>query len=144
MGAAPPYDQVTVSSTCNYNLSTGSSGYVTSAYGTPSAGEIQFQGLPLTAPDSGQGVNWYQITVGSSGGVQETFDMYLTTEMSGGTPQIVNSGVAIDGLATVTDGSHTAKLAMLGNFGQANFNLGNDDSGHALITYTSTSLHPGR
>ena len=37
------------------------------------------------------------------------------------------------GTLTVTDGVHTARLAMLGNHAAADFTLANDGSGHTLV-----------
>jgi hypothetical protein len=34
----------------------------------------------------------------------------------------------------VTDGSHTANIALLGSYAAANFVMSNDGSGHVLIT----------
>jgi len=52
-------------------------------------------------------------------------------------------GNALSGTLTVSDGSHTVKLTMLGNFVQSNFNVTDDGGGHALITYSATLAHPG-
>ena len=59
------------------------------------------------------------------------------------TATLAYAGTTLSGTLTVTDGTHTAKLAMLGNFAQANFQLGNDGHGDTLITYSATPLHPG-
>ena len=106
MNAPAPYDSLTVSGFNNYTIETTGTGYATGSSGTPATGIIKFTGLPLAAPDSGQGVDWYQIVVGT-GAAQKTFNMYLTTELLGATPEILNpaysvqqaGALAIDGLA---------------------------------------------
>jgi autotransporter passenger strand-loop-strand repeat protein len=52
-------------------------------------------------------------------------------------------GNTLSGTLTVSDGSHTVKLTMLGNFVQSNFSVIDDGGGHAMITYSATAAHPG-
>ena len=57
------------------------------------------------------------------------------------------SGNTLSGTLTVTDGTHTAILALLGNYTVANFKTSNDGHGGTLVTdppvSSGTTLAPG-
>ena len=44
------------------------------------------------------------------------------------------TGNTLSGILTVSDGTHTAQLAMLGNYTIGNFNKANDGHGGTLVT----------
>lgn len=107
-GATPAADVVltTINGSGNYQvISNGSGGYATSAYGIPSAGVVNLLDLPVTASTSGNGVNWYQIVVGT-GSAAKAFNLYLTVDSAGNilNPAYTGQGgsIAIDGLAAIT------------------------------------------
>lgn len=94
-----------ISGSGNYQIvSNGSGGYATSAYGIPSAGVVNLLDLPVTFATSGNGVNWYQIVVGT-GAAAKTFNLYQTVDSAGIlNPAYTSQGgfIAIDGLAAIT------------------------------------------
>ena len=52
------------------------------------------------------------------------------------------SGNSSGGVLTVSDGTTTAAINMIGNYSQANFATANDGGGHTDVTYTGTPLTP--
>ena len=92
----------------NYTISASGSGYAAAYTGAANAGFINIKDMPIAG---GSGVVWYQIEVGSGGGVSKTFNLYETVSSG----QILNpaysgqaGALAIDGLAGVAaNGSAT-------------------------------------
>ena len=105
-GSSTADNTITISGSGNYQIvSNGSGGYTTSSYGSASAGVINLLDLPVTAATSGNGVNWYQIVVGT-GAAAKTFNLYMTVDAAGNilNPAYTGQGgyIAIDGLAAIT------------------------------------------
>jgi autotransporter passenger strand-loop-strand repeat protein len=63
----------------------------------------------------------------------ETIDLVAIAYHSG-TTTLGYTGNALSGTLTVTDGTHTARLAMLGNHAAADFTLADDGGGHTLVS----------
>lgn len=113
-GATSASDVVltTITSSGNYQIvSNGSGGYSTTAYGNPSSGVVNLLDLPVTSAASGNGVNWYQIVIGT-GAAAKTFNFYMTVDSAGNILNPAYTGqagsLAIDGLAAIT-GTGTAQ-----------------------------------
>jgi large repetitive protein len=63
----------------------------------------------------------------------ETIDLVAIAYHSG-TTTLGYSGNTLSGTLTVTDGTHTARLAMLGDHALANFTLADDGHGGTLVS----------
>ena len=59
--------------------------------------------------------------------------IYLTT-VTFATATLGYTGNSLSGTLTVTDGTHTAKLAMLGQYTVASFHLADDNNGGTLVS----------
>ena len=68
-------------------------------------------------------------------GFSDSDKIDLATVAFGSTTSLTYAGSTL----TVTDGAHVARLAMIGTYAQANFQMANDGSGYTLITYSLTT-----
>jgi autotransporter passenger strand-loop-strand repeat protein len=55
----------------------------------------------------------------------------------------VEAGSNLSGMLSVTDGIHTAKIELLGQYSAANFHLSSDGTGGTLVTDPPSALHIG-
>jgi autotransporter passenger strand-loop-strand repeat protein len=148
-GATPAADVVltTITSFNNYQFaSNGSGGYTTTTYGSPVAGVVNLLNLPVTPATSGNGVNWYQIVIGT-GAAAKTFNWYVTVDSAGNilNPAYTGQGgsIAIDGLAAIT-GTGTGQYVTAANGGMtiSFFQGGTNTLDPSLLTTVSGTLLP--
>lgn len=135
----------TISGSGNYQIvSNGSGGYATSAYGIPSAGVVNLLDLPVTFATSGNGVNWYQIVVGT-GAAAKTFNLYQTVDSAGIlNPAYTGQGgfIAIDGLAAITGTGTGQYLTSNSGMTISFFPGGTNTLDPSLLTTVSGTLVP--
>ncbi|WP_295144288.1 hypothetical protein [uncultured Reyranella sp.] len=135
----------TISGSGNYQIvSNGSGGYATSAYGIPSAGVVNLLDLPVTLANSGNGVNWYQIVVGT-GAAAKTFNLYQTVDSAGIlNPAYTGQGgfIAIDGLAAITGTGTGQYITSSGGMTISFFQGGTNTLDPSLLNTVSGTLVP--
>jgi autotransporter passenger strand-loop-strand repeat protein len=97
--------------------------------GTAGTGTIGFAGAGTLKLDHYTGFGTPTIS-----GMVDTSQKIDLADISFSTATLGYSGNALSGTLTVADGTHTATLALLGQYTAANFTLGNDGSGGTLVS----------
>ena len=111
----------------------------------PESGAVVGDGGQLRAENGGVAESIIVFTGGTA--AARVAGRIIGAEVDGGEIDALQSGVVIgatvshgghlevffDGAATVTDGAHTVRLAMLGSYVAANFHLADDNHGGTLV-----------
>jgi len=113
--------------------------------GTIASSEVAFAGGGTLQLDGGTGFGWHvsgfgagdQIDLEDIAFVPPTGKKNQNAEVS------YTAGINQSGTLTVTDGVHTANIALLGQYMAASFTAASDGHGGTLITYTSASTTGG-
>jgi autotransporter passenger strand-loop-strand repeat protein len=98
-------------------------------------GSISFgSGGGVVELDYSQGFNGTISGFASPAGVTEAIDLVDITFGTGTSVKFTEAAGNTSGTLTVTDGTHTANLTLLGQYSAANFSLSSDGNGGTLIT----------
>jgi len=99
--------------------------------------EVAFAGSGTLLVDGGTSFGWHVAGFGAGDQIDlEDIAFGTMTTKKGQNSQVSYTGDAVSGTLSVTDGVHTANIALLGQYMASEFAVSNDGHGGTLITFT--------